>query len=60
MKIEVRRTHPFRDVAIVDGNTRIELGLLNQDECMTLAKELKDGISDLLGDDDYAELMEMK
>lgn len=57
MDIQVRRTGKYREVTVEINNVKVDMGLLNQEECLALARRLKAGISDVLGDDDYYNLM---
>jgi hypothetical protein len=50
MEIKVCGAYPFKNVSIIDGNTRIGLGLLNHEESMELARVLKSAIGDLIDD----------
>lgn len=40
MNIEARRVNLYLQVKIIEGNTTIDLGLLNEKECEPLACEL--------------------
>ncbi len=50
MEIKVRCSTLYKEVTIVDGNTQVGLGLLNEQEQMELAKVFKNAISDLIPD----------
>ena len=52
MKIDVRRVSPYKDVTVELDNTKVCLGLMNEDECMELARTLKVAIQDLIDNRD--------
>lgn len=57
MEIKIKRIGPYRAVDVKHDTTNIEVGLLSYEECKELARTFKDAISELLGDDDYYNLM---
>lgn len=59
MKINIEQTGSKRYLtAKVEINGGVfDLGLLNEDECMDLARELNTAVYDLLGKDKYKELV---
>ena len=57
MEIITRKAIRYKDVSIKEGNTLIEMGLLDEDECMELAKQLKITIEQLIGPEEFKTLM---
>jgi len=58
MKINIRKVGGiYHEVSVEEGNTKIDLGLHDSNECMELAKELKNAIQRLLDDEEYNSLM---
>lgn len=57
-EIRIRQLAKYKDVElVVDFDTKISLGLMDDTECMALAKTLKSAILYLLENDQYRELM---
>jgi len=52
MDITVRKVSKYKDVEVVLDNTKVALGLHDEDECMKLARTLKVAIQDLFDDRD--------
>ena len=52
MDITVKRVSHYKDVKVKLDNTTVELGLMDEEECMALARKLKETISDLIDDRD--------
>ena len=57
MDIKVKNIACYKDVTVKDGNTTVEIGMLDRSECMDLARTLRDAIHDLLGEEDYDTIM---
>ena len=47
----------YKDVEVKIDNSTISMGLLNREECLDLARELKDAMYHLLNDADYTKIM---
>ena len=57
-EIRVKQLAKYKDVElVVDFDTKISLGLMDDKECMALAKTLKSAILYLLETDQYQQLM---
>lgn len=49
MKINVKKVGPYKEVNVSIDNTSIDLnGLMDSEQCMTLARVLKEAIQDLI------------
>ena len=48
MDIKTRKNDRFLEVIFVDGNTIIDLGLLDRKERISLARILKEAVDDLI------------
>jgi|WetSurMetagenome_2_1015567.scaffolds.fasta_scaffold706440_1 hypothetical protein len=57
MEIDIRRASKYKDVTIVQGNTVISMGLLDDQECLELAKSFKQAIYELLESEEYERVM---
>jgi hypothetical protein len=57
MEIVIRRISKYRGATIVSGSTTIDLGLLDDQECLELAKNFKQAIYELLESKEYEEVM---
>lgn len=58
MKFHIKNLSKYCEVAITHDNTRIELGILDDEDRMELATELECAISALLNIDEYKKLMD--
>lgn len=56
MKIDIDQNSIYKDVRVRIDNSTIELGLLNEDECMELAKTLDYAVYKLVGKEKYIKL----
>ena len=52
MEISVKRISKYKDVEVTLDNTRVALGLMDEEEAMKLARTLKVAIQDLIDDRD--------
>jgi hypothetical protein len=57
MDIKVKAIACYNDVTLKEGNTTIEIGMLDRSESMDLARTLRDAIHDLLEQEDYDTIM---
>lgn len=48
MEITVRNNSTYKDISVVDGDTRISLGLLDSDKAIGMAKEFISAAEKLL------------
>ena len=58
MTISVRPIGKYCDVEVTLDNTKVALGLMDEDERKKLADTLNDAVKQLLDSDDYKELLE--
>lgn len=56
MKIYIRPNGEYKDVIVTSDNISIDLGLLNDAECMELAKTLDVAVYQLIGKEEYIKL----
>lgn len=47
MTIEIRKTSPYVNVNVSEGNTKIDLGVLDKEEATQLITELQEAIDNL-------------
>lgn len=48
MNIKVRNTGLYKEVIFEDGNAKIDLGLLDRSECVSLAKKLIEAAAEII------------
>lgn len=58
MTISVRPIGKYCDVEVTLDNTKVALGLMDEDERKKLADTFNDAVKQLLDSDDYKELLE--
>lgn len=56
MNINVRPVSNYRNVTVTVENTKVDLGMLDPDQCMELAIHLRAAITDLLTEEQLATL----
>ena len=53
MEFKINHNHPYKELKIKGDSFTTETGLMNNNECVTLAIELIEAANDLLLDTDY-------
>jgi hypothetical protein len=58
MKFNIRRVHNYFDVSVEADNTKIDLGMMDEQECANFAEQLRQTADDICPDDvPYDELV---